>query len=92
MYRSDPVMQWACKAGRPAESIASVASPDLLSSWPLVQIPQAVEEIALLTSRRRYRCDVFVNTGGASGIAAPSWRGSDAPKCTPVPLLITACP
>src|SRR5439155_22405795 len=29
---------------------------------------------------------------GISGIAAPSWRGSDAPKWTPVGPLITACP
>jgi len=33
-----------------------------------------------------------LKTGGASGIAAPSCRGSDAPKCTPDPSLITACP
>ena len=86
MYRSDPVMR-ACEAA--ARRIDPVKPPDLLSSC-LCSIPQAVEEIALLISRRRYRCDVFVNTGGASGIAAPSCLGSDAPKWTPAPSLITA--
>jgi hypothetical protein len=33
-----------------------------------------------------------LNTFGASGIAAPSWRGSDPAKCAPVPSLITAWP
>ena len=35
---------------------------------------------------------VIPKISGASGIAAPSWRGSDAPKWTPDPSLITACP
>ena len=34
----------------------------------------------------------YENASGASGIAAPSCRGSEAPKWTPVPSLITACP
>src|SRR4249920_2631431 len=33
-----------------------------------------------------------LNTFGASGIAAPSARGSDPAKCTPEPSLITAWP
>lgn len=39
-----------------------------------------------------HRCCAIGETGGASGIAAPSWRGSDAPKCTPPGPLITAWP
>ena len=85
VYRSEPG-----RARREAAPVESTGKPpDLLSSCSM---PQVVEEIALFTSRRRYRCDVFLNTGGASGIAAPSCRGSDPPKCTPVPSLMTAWP
>ena len=37
-------------------------------------------------------CHFRLNTGGASGIAAPSWRGSDPAKCTPAPSVMTAWP
>src|SRR5262249_41379806 len=43
-----------------------------------------------LSWRADVRC--LPNTGGACGSAAPSLRGSEAPKLTPCPLRITAWP
>ena len=50
------------------------------------QMPVFVNDVEISLQR------AVPKTGGASGMASPSCLGSEPPKWTPAPLLITACP
>ena len=73
-----PTRGWAPSSLRPS---SFVLRPSSLVLRPSSLVPSSCWSLAPTHFNR-----------GPSGIAAPSWRGSDAPKCTPAPVLMTAWP